>query len=83
MPGSPGRSVSYARIAHGRDAGTVTVTVGDAAGPDESRVATVEYDLTALGAEAAAALASFAAHYPQFLLHWGQAIAAAARAAAA
>jgi len=74
-----GQSVRYARIAHGRDAGTVTVTLDDGTGPGESRVATVEYDLTALSAEAAADLARFAAGYPQFLRHWEEAIAAATR----
>jgi hypothetical protein len=75
----PGRSVRYARIAHGRDAGTVTVTLDDGTGPGEPRVATVEYDLTALSAEAAAELARFAAGYPQFLRYWEEAIAAATR----
>jgi len=60
-PAEPGRSVRYAGVAHGRDAGTVTVTLDDATGPGESRVATVEYDLTALSAEAAGGLARFAA----------------------
>ena len=56
------RSVRYARIAHGRDAGTVTVTLDDgAAVPGEPRVATVEYDLTALTGEAATGLARFTA----------------------
>ena len=75
----PGRSVRYARIAHGRDAGTVTVSLDDGTAPGESRVATVEYDLTALSAEAAAELGRFAAGYPQFLRHWEEAIAAATR----
>ncbi len=70
----PGRSVRYARIAHGQNAGTVTVTL------DDPGTATVDYDLTALSGEAAANLAEFAAHYPQFLQHWEQAIAAAASA---
>ena len=38
----PGRSVRYARVVHGQNAGTVTVTLDDAG------TATVEYDLTAL-----------------------------------
>jgi hypothetical protein len=42
-------------------------------------VATVEYDLTALSAEAAGGLARFAAGYSQFLRHWEEAIAAATR----
>jgi hypothetical protein len=76
----PGRSIRYARIAHGRDAGTVTVTLNDAPAPGGARVATVEYDLTALSAEAGAALARFAAGYPQYLRHWEEAIADATRA---
>ncbi len=75
----PGRSVRYARIAHGRDAGTVTVTLDDRTPAGESRVATVDYDLTALSGEAADGLARFAAGYPQFLRHWEEAIAAATR----
>jgi hypothetical protein len=75
----PGRSVRYARIAHGRDAGTVTVTLDDGTPPGESRVATVDYDLTALSREASDDLARFAAGYPQFLRHWEEAIAAATR----
>jgi hypothetical protein len=75
----PGRYVRYARIAHGRDAGTVTVTLDDRTPPGESRVATVDYDLTALSGEAADGLARFAADYPQFLRHWEEAIAAATR----
>lgn len=65
----PGRSVRYARVVHGQNAGTVTVTLNDAG------TATVEYDLTALSDEAAADLARFAAHYAQYLQHWEQAIA--------
>jgi hypothetical protein len=76
----PGRSIRYARIAHGRDAGTVTVTLNDAPAPGGARVATVEYDLTALSTEAGAELARFAAGYPQYLRHWEEAIADATRA---
>ena len=76
----PGRSIRYARIAHGRDAGTVTVTLDDgAAGPGEPRVATVDYDLTALTSDAAAGLTRFAAGYPEYLRLWEAAIAAATR----
>jgi hypothetical protein len=75
----PGRSVRYARLAHGRDAGTVTVTLDDGTSPGEARVATVEYDLTALSGEAVAGLAQFAAGYPRFLQHWEEAIAHAIR----
>ena len=67
----PGRSVRYARVVHGQNAGTVTVTLDDAG------AATVEYDLTALSDEAAANLARFAAQYSQYLQHWEEAIAAA------
>ena len=70
----PGRSVRYARVVHGQNAGTVTVTLDDAG------TATVEYDLTALSDEAAADLAQFAAHYAQYLQHWEQAIADATSA---
>jgi hypothetical protein len=57
----------------------VTVTLDDRTPPGESRVATVDYDLTALSGEAADGLARFAADYPQFLRHWEEAIAAATR----
>lgn len=67
----PGRSVRYARITHGQNAGTVTVTL------DGAGAATVDYDLTALSDGAATELARFAAHYPRYLRHWEQAIAAA------
>ena len=76
----PGRSVRYARIAHGRDAGTVTVTLDDrTAAPGAPRVATVDYDLTALTGEAVAGLAKFAAGYPEYLRHWEAAITDATR----
>jgi hypothetical protein len=67
----PGRSVRYARVVHGRNAGTVTVTLDDAGS------ATVDYDLTALSEAAATDLAQFAAHYSQYLRHWEEAIAGA------
>lgn len=73
----PGRSIRYARIIPGQDAGTVTVALGRQsgwAGP----VATVSYDLTALSEAAADRLARFAAGFPQFLRNWEQAIASAA-----
>jgi hypothetical protein len=73
----PGRSIRYARIIPGQDAGTVSVALGRQpgwAGP----VATVSYDLTALSEAAADGLARFAAGFPQFLRHWEEAIAAAA-----
>ena len=73
----PGRSIRYARIIPGQDAGTITVSLSRQpgwAGP----VATVSYDLTALAEEAASRLARFAADFPQFLRHWERAIAAMA-----
>jgi hypothetical protein len=73
----PGRSIRYARIISGQDAGTVTVTLGRQAGW-AGPVATVSYDLTALSEEAVGRLARFAAGFPQFLRHWEQAIATAA-----
>ncbi|HUY49607.1 MAG TPA: hypothetical protein VMV92_28470 [Streptosporangiaceae bacterium] len=80
----PGQSIRYARISYGQNAGTVTVTLdrSGAGTPDRGgagRVATVSYDLTALSDEAAADLADFADHYQQYLRHWEQAIADAAR----
>ena len=82
-----GRSVRYARIAHGRDAGTVTVTLDEGAPAPgeprvatvEPRVATVEYDLTALTGEAAAGLARVVAGYPVYVRQWEAAIASATR----
>jgi len=66
-----GRSVRYARVIEGQDAGTVTVTL------DTDTQVTVSYDLTALSEPAAEHLAQFAAGYQQFLAHWAEAIAAA------
>jgi hypothetical protein len=68
----PGRTIRYARVIAGQDAGTVTVTLAS-----ETEV-TVSYDLTALSEQGAAHLAQFAASYPQFLAHWEQAIGRAA-----
>jgi hypothetical protein len=88
-----GRSIRYARIIPGENAGTVTVTLAHGSGGEDGSggqegsdsadgqdgwLATVSYDLTALSADAAADLADFAAHYQQFLAVWEQAIAAAA-----
>jgi hypothetical protein len=69
----PGRRITYARITAGDRAGTVTVDCGDAGG--NATEAQVTYALTALGPEAGQDLATFAAHYDQFLRHWEQAIA--------
>jgi hypothetical protein len=67
----PGRSVRYARVIAGQDAGTVSVTL------DSETEVTVSYDLTALSDSGAAHLTQFAADYPKFLQHWEQAISAA------
>jgi len=75
----PGRSIRYARIIPGQEAGTVTVALGRQAGW-AGPVATVSYDLTALSEAAADGLARFAAGFPQFLRHWEQAIASAVSA---
>jgi hypothetical protein len=71
----PGRRITYARITAGDRAGTVTVDCGGAAGGVTQ--AQVTYALTALGQGARQDLATFAAHYDQFLRHWAKAIAEA------
>lgn len=70
------RSIRYARVVAGTSAGTITVTL-DA--DVEGSVATVEYDLTALSHGGEAELATFAAHYEQFLAGWETAIAEATK----
>ncbi|WP_028920833.1 SRPBCC family protein [Pseudonocardia acaciae] len=69
----PGRRMSYARVAHGVHAGTVTVTL-EPAGDDHAEV-TVAYDLTALTEAARDELRRFADDYPNFLRSWRRAIA--------
>ena len=64
--------VRYARIVANVDAGTVEVRLAEA-GPGRTTV-TVTYDLTALGAEGAAAIEDFAASYDETIAHWGHAI---------
>lgn len=71
LDSDPGVRVRYARVADGWTAGTVTVSLADAS--DGCRV-TVDYDLTALQADAAAELARFADGYPAYLGSWRQAI---------
>jgi hypothetical protein len=73
----PGRSIRYARVIAGQDAGTVSVTL-DSSDPASGTQVTVSYDLTALSDPGAAHLAQFEAGYPGFLTHWEQAIADAA-----
>ncbi|MFL6076223.1 MAG: hypothetical protein ACJ73S_22760 [Mycobacteriales bacterium] len=70
----PGRRVRYSRHAHDTSAGTVTVELAADAAGTGSTVA-VTYTLTALTAEAGPDLARFAAHYPEFLRGWQDAIA--------
>ncbi len=71
----PGRHVSYARVAHGVNAGTISVTLDDAgeAGSD----VTVTYELTALDRAAEDDLRTFADGYPDYIRSWEEAIAAA------
>jgi hypothetical protein len=71
-----GRMMSYARITEHARAGTVTVTLDDAAGG--GCVVTVSYDLTALSEEGAAELDEFAATFQEFLRSWREAISPAA-----
>ena len=70
----PGQLIHYARFIPGKNAGTIIVHL--TATPSGS-IATIEYELTALSAAAAADLAQFAAHYPKFLSEWEEAIAKA------
>jgi hypothetical protein len=70
----PGRSILYARVLPGVQAGIISVTLGS---DGKGRVATVEYRLTALSEDAAGELRRFAAHYPEFLRQWETALAQA------
>jgi len=65
----------YARVAHGRNAGLVTVTCT----PDgrDGTAAEVTYELTALTPEGDAELAHFEREYPTMMRHWQEAVAAA------
>jgi hypothetical protein len=71
-------TIAYVTSTPGERAGLVTVTC--APGQDDTTLATVSYDLTALVPEANAELDRFAAHYPHFLQQWQQAIAQAVTA---
>ena len=64
--------IRYARIVPGDTAGTVTVEL---AGDQHSDV-TVTYELTALTPSAIEPLRGFAAHYPEMMRQWADAIAA-------
>jgi len=64
--------IRYARVAAGRDAGTVEVTLAPSR---EDTEVTVTYQLTALTPGGAEWLRTFAAGYPEFLRSWESAIA--------
>lgn len=66
------RRIRYARVAAGRDAGTVEVRLSP--GEGHTRV-DVTYRLTALTPESARWLADFEAHYPAMMRSWESAIA--------
>jgi hypothetical protein len=69
----PGKRISYARVTHGDQAGTVTVTISPAGQHSEVEVT---YELTALTSLADHKLAEFADGYPAYLQSWQDAIAA-------
>jgi hypothetical protein len=66
------RLIRYARVAAGRDAGTVEVRLQPANGHTE---VTVTYRLTALTPDGDRWLRAFAAGYPEFLRSWETSIA--------
>jgi hypothetical protein len=71
----PATTIQYATTTPGDRAGLVTVAC--APGEDDTTIATISYDLTALAPEANAELDRFAAHYPSYLNGWQRAIAQA------
>lgn len=68
-----GRHLKYARVVHGRNAGTVDVRLEP--GKKRSTLITVTYDLTSLTDEGGRAIHSFASSYKDFLASWEKAIA--------
>lgn len=66
------RRIRYARVAAGRDAGTVEVRLAPAGSHTE---VAVTYVLTALTTESGDWLRKFAADYPHMMLSWESAIA--------
>ena len=74
------RRLRYARATAGDTAGTVTVIVVDAA-PTRTRLR-VEYDLTALGPNAAERLEAFRGSFANYIGEWETAIAAMSPAGA-
>jgi hypothetical protein len=71
----PGRSIRYALVEPGLRAGTVEVECAPAA--DDTTIATVTYDMTALGEPGEHWLSAFAAGFPAFLEEWRTSIARA------
>jgi len=69
----PGKSISYARVTPGDQAGTVTVTISAAGHHSEAEVT---YQLTALTGPATRKLIEFADGYPAYLQSWQDAITA-------
>jgi hypothetical protein len=61
--------MSYARIAPGRIAGTISVSCVRDASPEATRV-TVRYDVTSLGPEGVAFVRELEAGYEAFLEEW-------------
>ena len=70
------RRIRYARVAAGRDAGTVEVRLAPAGAHTE---VTVAYRLTALTPESGEWLRQFAARYPDLMRSWESAIAKSLR----
>jgi hypothetical protein len=62
-------ALSYARVAPGRIAGTISVTCSPGAAAAETRV-TVRYDVTSLGPEGAEFVQSFESRYDTFIDEW-------------
>ena len=67
-----GEVIEYSRVTPGDRAGLVRVACS--AEDNDITAVTVAYYLTALNADANAALEEFADHYPDFLKHWRQSI---------
>jgi hypothetical protein len=65
------RRIRYARVAAGRDAGTVDVRLAPSGAGAE---VTVTYHLTALTPDGDHWLSDFAAHYPDMMRSWSAAI---------
>jgi len=63
----------YARVAHGRIAGTIDVTCRPGSSPDESEVI-VTYDVTSLGPEGTAFVRELEAGFDGFLGSWREEI---------